>query len=107
MVISNVPREQTGVASGMNANIRTIGGSMGSAVMAGVLTASLGPGGFPVERGYTIGFALLAVGMLAATVAAAHLPDDRSSRPTRRSRSALADADNAELGYVPAAPAPQ
>ena len=107
VVIASVPRAQTGVASGMNANIRTIGGSMGSAVMAGVITASLGSGGFPLERGYTIGFALLAVGMLAATVAAAYLPDDRSPRPTRRARSALADADNAELGYLPAAPAPQ
>ncbi len=103
VVIASVAREQTGVASGMNANIRTIGGSMGSAVMAGVLTASLGPAGFPLERGYTIGFALLAVGMLAAAVAAAYLPEIRDLGE----RSALADADNAELGYLPAAPAPQ
>ena len=103
VVIASVAREQTGVASGMNANIRTIGGSMGSAVMAGVLTASLGPAGFPLERGYTIGFGLLAVGMLAAAVAAAYLPEVRGLGE----RSALADADNAELGYLPAAPAPQ
>ena len=103
VVIASVPREQTGVASGMNANIRTIGGSIGSAVMAGVLTASLGPGGYPLERGYTIGFCLLAVGLVAAAVAAAYLPETRE----QRDRSALADADNAELGYLPAAPAPQ
>ena len=42
-VIAAVPPDQTGVASGMNANIRTIGGSVGSAVMAGVVTARLGP----------------------------------------------------------------
>ena len=83
VVIASVPRRQTGVASGMNANIRTIGGSIGSAVMAGVLTASLGPAGFPLERGYTIGFGLLALGMLAATVAAAYLPDVR--RPLEES----------------------
>jgi len=34
VVIASVPAEQTGVASGMTANIRTIGGSIGSAVMA-------------------------------------------------------------------------
>ena len=75
VVIASVPREQTGVASGMNANIRTIGGSIGSAVMAGVVTASVGVGGYPLERGYSVGFALLAVGMLAAAGAAAMIPD--------------------------------
>ncbi len=35
VVIASVPAHQTGVASGMNANIRTIGGSVGAAVMAG------------------------------------------------------------------------
>jgi MFS family permease len=29
IIVNAVPREQTGVASGMNANIRTIGGSLG------------------------------------------------------------------------------
>lgn len=104
VVIASVARSQTGVASGMNANIRTIGGSIGSAVMAGVLTAQLGPSGFPLERGYTIGLCLLAVGMLAATVAAIYLPDTRGDGPRR---PPLADADNAELGLLPAAPAPQ
>jgi MFS family permease len=80
VVIASVPRHQTGVASGMNANIRTIGGSIGSAAMAGVLTASLGAAGLPLERGYTIGFGLLAVGMLAATAAAAYLPEVGSTR---------------------------
>src|SRR5258708_7590258 len=33
LVVAAVPSSQTGVASGMNANIRTIGGSIGAAVM--------------------------------------------------------------------------
>ncbi len=103
VVIASVPREQTGVASGMNANIRTIGGSIGSAVMAGVVTAQVGPGGFPLERGYTVGFVLLALGMACAALAAAFIPDLPGHRPSSR----LTDADNAELGLVPAAPAPQ
>ncbi|GEP35394.1 MFS transporter [Nocardioides szechwanensis] len=99
VVIASVPPEQTGVASGMNANIRTIGGSLGAAVMAGIVTAEVGPAGFPAERGYTIGFAVLAVGMVAAATAAYFIPDHRE-QPTS---GPLQDAENAELGYVPGA----
>ena len=38
-IVAAVPREQTGVASGMNANIRTIGGSIGAAVMSSIVTS--------------------------------------------------------------------
>ena len=96
-VIASVPPEQTGVASGMNANIRTIGGSVGSAVMAGVVTARLGPTGMPVESGYVIGFAVLAVGMVLAAAAAAFMPD-LHDQPTH---DALEDAHNASLAMVP------
>jgi hypothetical protein len=81
----------------MNANIRTIGGSIGSAVMAGVVTARTGPTGLPAEGGYTVGFAILAVGMLLAAGAAAMIPD-LHEQPTS---GPLEDAENAELGYVP------
>lgn len=74
VVISAVPPEQTGVASGMNANIRAIGGSLGSAVMAGIVTAHAGARGLPNEAGYTIGFAVLAVAMLLAAAAAMAIP---------------------------------
>jgi MFS family permease len=97
VVIASVPREQTGVASGMNANIRTIGGSIGSAVMAGVVTARMGPTGLPAESGYTIGFVILGVGMLFAAAGAALIPD-LHDQPTT---GPLEDAENAELGFVP------
>ena len=60
LVVAAVPASQTGVASGMNANIRTIGGSIGAAVMASIVTSRLGPSGLPEESGYTIGFAVMA-----------------------------------------------
>jgi MFS family permease len=101
VVIASVPAEQTGVASGMNANIRTIGGSIGSAVMAGVVTARIGPGGFPAEGGYVFGFALLAGGMVLAAAAAAAMPDIHD-QPTH---DAFEDADNACLGSIAAGPA--
>ena len=66
------PAAQTGVASGMNANIRTVGGALGGAVLASVVTAGHRPDGFPVEAGYTHGFTLLVVtSALAALVALA------------------------------------
>lgn len=101
VVIASVPPEQTGVASGMNANIRTIGGSIGAAVMAGIVTAKLGPTGLPAESGYTIGFAMLGGGMVVAALAASMIPD-LHHQPTG---GPLDDAENAELGFIPAAPA--
>src|SRR6195952_1849378 len=65
LIVAAVPAEQTGVASGMNANIRTVGGSIGAAVMATIVTARVFPDGLPHESGYTNGFAMLTVVMLA------------------------------------------
>ncbi|WP_220451183.1 MFS transporter [Nocardioides dongkuii] len=99
VVVTSVPPAQTGVASGMNANIRTIGGSIGSAMMAGIVTAKVDDLGIPVERGYTVGFFVLGCGLLLAAAAAAFVPNTH-----RQSTSGpLEDADNAELGFVPAA----
>jgi EmrB/QacA subfamily drug resistance transporter len=70
LVVDAVPQSQTGVASGMNTNIRTVGGALGSAIVASIITSELGQGGFPVRSGYTHGFALLvATSTLAAVVA--------------------------------------
>lgn len=102
VVVLSVPAEQTGAASGMNANIRTIGGSIGSAMMAGIVTAQLGPFDIPEESGYTVGFAVLGAAMLLAAAAAAFVPDVRH-QPTS---GPLEDADNAELALVPAASGP-
>ncbi len=70
LIVDAVPQSQTGVASGMNANIRTVGGALGSAVLASVVTAGARPDGFPVESGYTTGFlVLVGTSALAALVA--------------------------------------
>jgi MFS family permease len=99
VVVRAVPPEQTGVASGMNANIRTIGGSIGSAVMAGILTAHVVTGGYPAERGYQIGFVMLGVVMGLASLAAVLIPESHD----QRTGGHLADAADGELGLVPAA----
>jgi EmrB/QacA subfamily drug resistance transporter len=74
LVVDAVPQSQTGVASGMNANIRTVGGALGSAVVASVITSDLRPDGFPAEAGYTHGFAVLVVTSTLAAVVAALVP---------------------------------
>jgi EmrB/QacA subfamily drug resistance transporter len=74
LIVAAVTPQQTGAANGMNANIRTIGGSIGTAVMASILAAHLLPGGFSKEIGYTAGFIMLGAAMLAAAVAGLMIP---------------------------------
>ena len=74
LVVAAVPQSQTGVASGMNTNIRTVGGAIGSAVIATVVTSNLQPIGVPNESGYTHGFLLLAITSTAAAVVALLVP---------------------------------
>jgi EmrB/QacA subfamily drug resistance transporter len=80
LVVAAVPPDQTGVASGMNANIRTIGGSIGAALVASVVTSQLGADGLPKEIGYTVGFAILALAFGAAGVAAMLIPNATDRR---------------------------
>ena len=74
LIVDAVPQSQTGVASGMNANIRTVGGALGSAVLASVITANARPDGLPVEAGYNHGFGLLVVTAGLATLVAILVP---------------------------------
>jgi len=83
LIVAAVPPSQTGVASGMNANIRNIGGSIGAAVMASIVTAQLGASGLPKESGYTTGFAIMACGLVLAALAGLLMPSvKRLRRPT-------------------------
>ena len=80
LVVAAVPADQTGVASGMNANIRTIGGGTGSAIMASIVTSQLEPSGLPKQVGYTTGFAVLACGLVLAALAGLLIPSARRLR---------------------------
>ena len=79
LVVQGVPIEQTGVASGMNANIRTIGGSIGAAVMSSIVTGTIQTNGYPTKAGYTHGFAFLAIATVAAVAAASFVPRLRTA----------------------------
>jgi MFS family permease len=96
LIVAAVPPSQTGVASGMNANIRTIGGSIGSAVMASIVTSQLSATGLPKEVGYTTGFAVMAGGLLLAALAGLLMPS------AQRMRRAAHQPEHAELAMVAA-----
>jgi len=63
MILSVVPAEETGSAVAFNAVLRTVGGSIGSAITGAVLAWSTLTGStLPDEHGYTVIFAMSAVG---------------------------------------------
>jgi MFS family permease len=84
LIIAAVPAGQTGVASGMNANIRTIGGSIGSAVMSTIVTSHVDATGLPLESGYVTGFGVLAAMMVVAALAGLLIPGATQRRASAR-----------------------
>ncbi len=96
LIVAAVPPSQTGVASGMNANIRTIGGSIGAAVMASIVTSALGPSGLPRESGYTTGFAVMASGLLVAALAGVLMPSGL------RRQDAAGELEHSEMAMIAA-----
>ncbi|CAN5488297.1 MFS transporter [soil metagenome] len=99
LIVAAVPAHQTGVASGMNANIRTIGGSVGAAVMAVIVTSEVFPNGIPHESGYTHGFLALTVAMIVCAVVALKIP--RVQR-TEIEAHLEGEPQHAELGILAA-----
>ncbi len=100
LIVQAVPMAQTGVASGMNANIRTIGGAIGAAVMSTIVASQILADGYPAESDYTRGFCFLAVMTVVAVVAAVFIPKS----PGAGSDPDLAHhLEHAELAVVPGA----
>ena len=80
LIVQSVPMHQTGVASGMNTNIRTIGASLGTAIVSSIVTSHPGAQGLPAESGYTESFLILTVVAVAAIAVALLVPT--AKRPT-------------------------
>ncbi|HET9169619.1 MAG TPA: MFS transporter [Actinospica sp.] len=78
IVVQSVPAAQVGVATGMNANIRTIGGAIGSSVAASVLASGVTTANpIPKDSGYTNVFWLLAGASVFAALSALLIPTVR------------------------------
>jgi EmrB/QacA subfamily drug resistance transporter len=82
LVVEAAPREYTGVASGINTIVRSVGAAVGAQVAASLLTASAGPSGIPAESGFEAAFVMSAVGAILALGATALIPgrERRSER---------------------------
>lgn len=100
IIVDAVASTQTGVASGMNANIRTIGGALGAAVMASIITSGAPASGLPKQAGYTAGFAMLAVIAVLAALAGLLIPRLRTERDAHQQQQA--GMAHAELALVAA-----
>jgi EmrB/QacA subfamily drug resistance transporter len=79
LIVTNVPQEQVSVATGMNTNMRTIGGGFGAQITASLVVSQTLGSGLPAEKGYVLGFGGLLVAALLATLAAAFVPETRTS----------------------------
>jgi EmrB/QacA subfamily drug resistance transporter len=100
IIVDAVPTTQTGVASGMNANIRTIGGCLGAAVVASVITSTTQADGYPKEAGYTAGFGLLALALALAALCGLLIPNLHVERDAHQREQAA--MSHPELALVPA-----
>ncbi len=82
IIVAAVPPAQTGAATGMNANVRTVGGAIGSAVSAVLLTSGATTAhGLPADSGYSKVFWFLAGVSLLAALAALIIPAVRAHAP--------------------------
>lgn len=85
IVVESVPADRTGIATGVNANLRTIGSAIGSAFTTAVVFGAVQPGDSPALDGYAVAWLTLAAG---AVVAAALV---LAVRPRRRAPGPDAD----------------
>jgi EmrB/QacA subfamily drug resistance transporter len=90
-IVQAVRPTETGVATGMNTIMRTIGGSIGAQTAAAIVTGSLIAGtSFPKETGYTEAFAISAIALIAAAAVGLAIP--RSGRGAEEPAAASAEA---------------
>jgi EmrB/QacA subfamily drug resistance transporter len=92
LIVQNVRRDQTGVATGMNAVTRTLGGAFGGQLAATLLASKLGASGIPTSSGFTLAFLMCLVAVAAALALAVAVP--------RRSANDLA----AQVALLPDSP---
>jgi len=93
-IVESVPAAQTSEAISANTVLRTIGSSVGTAVIAALISSSVTPQGAPTDDAFTIGFWVSAGVGLLAVIAALAAP---SLMARRREAAAAGIDDIAEL----------
>lgn len=79
-IIESVPANQTGEAISANTVVRTIGSSVGTAVIAALITSHSTPQGLPTDDAFTIGFWACAGVAVLAVLGALAAPSMRARR---------------------------
>jgi MFS family permease len=74
LVVQAVPQSQTGIATGMNTNIRNIGSAVGAGVATSFVVSTLLRNGSPAEHGYLLGFGVSGAALLVAAGTALLIP---------------------------------
>jgi MFS family permease len=87
LVIQAVPPEQTGVASGMNTVMRTLGGALGGQLAATFIAANTS-GGYPTVTGFEQTFVMATAFLIVCLLTSLLVPGARS--PARGSVERLA-----------------
>ena len=80
LVVRAVRPEQTGVATGMNTVMRTLGGAFGAQLAATCIASSHGVARLPGDLGFTLAFAMCAVALGIGLAAARLVPGRRVGR---------------------------
>jgi MFS family permease len=92
LVVEAVPPDVTGVASAINAIMRTIGGAVGAQVAAAIVSGALSENArFPAESGFTGAFTMSALASGVALLVCFAIP----SRSAVRARTRVTEATEA------------
>jgi MFS family permease len=82
LVVESVPREEVGVATGINTIMRSLGGALGAQLVASLLVGkTIAGSAIPAEAAYTDAFIVAAVAAGLAMVAALAIPQTRRPEP--------------------------
>jgi EmrB/QacA subfamily drug resistance transporter len=73
LIVQAVPPTQTGVASGMNTVMRTLGGALGGQISATLITDNMAHG-FPTVTGFTLSYWLATMFLAVCVISAALVP---------------------------------
>jgi EmrB/QacA subfamily drug resistance transporter len=81
LIVEAVRQEQTGVATGMNTVLRTVGGAFGGQLAATFIANTVVGDALPTEHGYTLAFGMCAGALAVAVVAGFAIPRRGSRTP--------------------------
>lgn len=80
-IIASVPAAQTGEVISVNTIMRTVGSSIGTAVIGAILAGQITPAGIPADTAFTWGFWLCAIVAALAVLATLLAPSLRRASP--------------------------